>query len=292
MRRQLIIKICNQQEKLTTTKNKLKKRKCTKQTPLIIKQLHNLEILTSQYDEILLNGTRKADANSRHTPLQIMNLIWEANQLAGYVLDYEKYDEFTQVPAIKTDKHPLNEEILTTWTHQDRISTLNAHPQIADNTSKALLNPKSTPKGLVAMQKKRKFKGNSNRNNKRHKSGNKNGGKPFRNNNNNRNHRNTYNGNRQNGTKTMKEIKQTQKEEQIISGQIRGTTTLFLSAQSTIGWQKNAHHIAKTTRNMIKLNIKPQKVEPKTKNDHRKPHQNQNKTGKNTNISTRNIIPK
>ena len=94
------------------------------------------------------------------------------------------------------------------------------------------------------------------------------------------------------GIKTMEEIKQTQKEEQIISGQIKGTTILFLSAQCIIGWQKNAHHIAKTTRNMIKPNIKQQKVEPKTKNNHRKPHQNQNKTWNNTNISTRNIIPK
>ena len=199
MRRQLILKLAMQQEKLAGATKKKKKIQITKQIDLIIKQLHNLEILTSQYDEILLNGTRKADANSRHTPLQIMNSIWEANQLAGYIPDYEKYNEFTKVPAIKTDKHPLNAEILTTWTNQDRISTLNAHPQIADNTSRALLNPKSTPKGLVAMQKKRKFKGNNNRHNKRQKSGHKNGGKPYRNNN--RNTRNTYDGNRQNGNK-------------------------------------------------------------------------------------------
>ena len=203
MRRKLIIQLCTQQEKLTTAKNKKKKAKITQNIKLITKQLHNLEILTSQYDEILLNWTRKADANSRHTPLQVMNSIWEANQLAGYVLDYEKYNEFTQVPAIKEDKHPLNEEILTTWTHHDRISTLNAHPQIADNTSKALLNPKSTPKGLVAMQKKRKFRGNGNRNTKRQKFGNKKGGKPFRNNNDNRNSRNNNNGNRQNGNQNQ-----------------------------------------------------------------------------------------
>ena len=166
---------------------------------LIVNQLHNLEILTSQYDEILLNGTRKADANSRYTPLQIMNSIWEANQLAGFIPDYEKYNEFTKVQAVTTDKHPLNEEILTTWSNQDRISALNANPQIADNTSRALLNPKSTPKGLVALQKKRKFKGNHNRNNKRQKTGNKNGGKTYRNNNN--DNRNNYNRNRQNGNK-------------------------------------------------------------------------------------------
>jgi len=206
MRRQLILKLAMQREKLAEVR-KLSHRKLTvaqrkirltKKIDLIVNQLHNLEILTSKYDEILLNGTRKADANSRYTPLQIMNSIWEANQLAGFIPDYEKYNEFTKVQAVTTDKHPLNEEILTTWSNQDRISALNANPQIADNTSRALLNPKSTPKGLVALQKKRKFKGNHNRNNKRKKTRTNNGGKPYHRKTNNHT-RNNYNRNRQNG---------------------------------------------------------------------------------------------
>ena len=100
IRRQLIIEMSEQLLTLPKVK-KAKRKKISSKLQGITKQLQNIEVLTTHYDEILFTGTRKADENSQIIPIKIMSKIWEANQNANFVMDYEKHNENSQTRAIK-----------------------------------------------------------------------------------------------------------------------------------------------------------------------------------------------